>query len=247
MYMSNIVVTILAAGDGKRMKSDIPKVLHLFKGKPMLISILQTALLLNPGTIIIVTGKHDPLIRDTIKKYFDINMFVFQKQQVPMGTGEAIKSCLPLYRDDSRVLILNGDAPLITKDILEKFIINSDRVNILVAKFLNPSGYGRIIHDSLGRFTAIMEERDCSEDDRKINIINSGIYLIEGKLLKKYIPMINNSNSQKEYYLTDVVSLIKQNTYMSINTHLVGEEENKYIAGVNTPDELYKLELIDQG
>jgi len=243
--MSNkLIVTILAAGEGKRMNSDIPKVLHMFKDKPMLARIVQTALSLNPQKIIIVTGKHHELIRDTLKRYIDINSVHFVNQQVPTGTGDAIKICLPLYHSDSLSLILNGDMPLINKKLLEKFIENSYQANILVANFENPTGYGRIVYDSNKEFTEIVEEKDCTEEQRKITIINSGIYLIDSKLLKKYIPMIDKNNVQGEYYLTDIVKLIKHNTNISIDTYLIEKDENKFISGVNTQLELTKLELL---
>jgi UDP-N-acetylglucosamine diphosphorylase/glucosamine-1-phosphate N-acetyltransferase len=243
--MSNkLIITILAAGEGKRMNSDIPKVLHMFKDKPMLARIVQSASSLNPQKIIIVTGKHHILIRDTLTRYIDINSVHFVNQQVPNGTGDAIKTCLPLYHGDSLSLILNGDMPLINKTLLEKFIENSYQANILVAKFENPTGYGRIVYDSNREFTEIVEEKDCTEEQRKINVINSGIYLIDSKLLKKYVPMIDNNNAQKEYYLTDIVKLIKQNTDISIDTYLIEKDENKFISGVNTQLELTKLELL---
>jgi UDP-N-acetylglucosamine diphosphorylase/glucosamine-1-phosphate N-acetyltransferase len=242
--LNNLVVTILAAGEGKRMNSDIPKVLHLFKGKPMLVRIIEASFSLHPEKIIIITGKHHVLIRTTLEKYIDIKKVWFVKQENPLGTGDAIKTCLPLYHNEMRVLILNGDMPLINKTILEKFIDNSYQANILVAKFENPTGYGRIIYDNSREFIGIVEEKDCTEEQRKINIVNSGLYLIESRLLRKYVPMIDNNNVQNEYYLTDIVKLIKQHTELSIDTYLIEESENKYISGVNTPQELAKLELL---
>jgi ADP-glucose pyrophosphorylase len=243
--MSNkLIITILAAGEEKQINSDIPIVLHIFKDKPILVRIVRTALSLNPQKIIIVTGKHHELIRDTLTRYIDINSVQFVNQQVPKGTGDAIKTCLPFYHIDSLSLILNGNVPLINKTFLEKFIDNSYQANILVAKFENPTGYGRIVYDSNREFTEIVEEEDCTEEQRKITIINSGIYLIDSKLLKKYVPMIDNNNAMGEYYLTDIIKLIKQNTDISIDTYLIEKEENRFINGVNTLLELSKLELL---
>ena len=144
----NLTITILAAGEGKRMRSNIPKVLHLFQGKPMLVSIIETSKNLDAKKIIIITGKHDVLIKETISKYMDIDNLLFIQQGTPLGTGDAIKSCLPSYNKEDKVLILNGDMPLINKEILKKFIDASPYdMNILVARFSNPTGYGRIVYN----------------------------------------------------------------------------------------------------
>ena len=240
----NLVITILAAGDGKRMNSDLPKVLHVFNNKPMLVRIIETALSLNPQKIFIITGKHHKLIRDTLHKYIDIEKVWFVNQTEPMGTGHAIKICLPLYDYNSRVLLLNGDMPLINKDILENFIHSSSYANILVAKFDNPTGYGRIMYNEKGELNEIVEEKDCNDEQRKVNIINSGIYLIHSKLLKDFVPLLENNNALAEYYLTDIVKIIRKNTDIPIGTYLIDENENKYISGVNTSIELANLELL---
>jgi len=245
----NLVITILAAGEGKRMKSDIPKVLHLFNGKPMLVRIIETTYLLNPTKILIITGKFHELIKTTLSDYFDISNSIieFVVQKLPQGTGDAINCCLSCYEKDDKVLILNGDMPLINKEVLQKFIQNSNNNNsemsILVARLPNPYGYGRIIYNDDGEFTQIVEEKDCDDEQRKVNIINSGLYFITGEMLKYYIPFIENENAQKEYYLTDIVKIVKNKTKKQINTYLISEKENSIISGVNTPEELFKLEL----
>ena len=116
-----LTITILAAGEGKRMRSTVPKVLHLFRGKPMLVRIIETSKELGANKIIIITGKYDELIKMTISKYMDIENLIFVQQSSPLGTGDAIKSCLPLYGDHEKVLILNGDMPLINSKLLNKF------------------------------------------------------------------------------------------------------------------------------
>jgi UDP-N-acetylglucosamine diphosphorylase/glucosamine-1-phosphate N-acetyltransferase len=241
----NLTITILAAGEGKRMRSNIPKVLHLFQGKPMLVSIIETSKKLDAKKIIIITGKYDVLIKETISKYMDIDIgnLIFIQQASPLGTGDAIKSCLPSYNKEDKVLILNGDMPLINKEILKKFIDASPyEMNILVARFSNPTGYGRILYNEKKEFIEIVEEKDCSPEQKKIDIINSGLYYINAELLINYIPMIENRNSQKEYYLTDIVKIIKHSEEININTFLICQDENKYISGVNTPHELEMLE-----
>jgi UDP-N-acetylglucosamine diphosphorylase/glucosamine-1-phosphate N-acetyltransferase len=239
----NLVVTIMSAGEGKRMRSNIPKVLHIFKEKPMLVRIIETARQLNPTKIIVITGKYNDLIKETVSKYTNTDDIIYVRQREPLGTGDAIKSCLPYYKNNEKVLILNGDMPLINREVLEKFIKNMSDMNILVARFSNPIGYGRIIYDENNEFTEIVEEKDCNEEQRKVEIVNSGLYYINSNLLKKYVPLIENKNIQQEYYLTDLVKIIKTNTNMSINAHLIDKNENKYISGINTPEELTRLEI----
>uniref|UniRef100_A0A6C0DCH9 UDP-N-acetylglucosamine diphosphorylase n=1 Tax=viral metagenome TaxID=1070528 RepID=A0A6C0DCH9_9ZZZZ len=239
--MSELVVTILAAGEGKRMNSNIPKVLHLFHNKPMLVNVIEASMTLQPKRIIVITGKYDELIKSTLSKYINIENIQFVIQKQPLGTGDAIKSCLPLYNDNEKILILNGDMPNITKELLKKFIDRNDPFVVLVAKLANPTGYGRIVYNN-NIFVEIIEEKDCTELQRIIDIVNSGLYYIDSEILQQYIPMITNENKQKEYYLTDIVNLANQN--MSIKTFLINENENKYIQGVNTQEELRLLEML---
>lgn len=270
--MTNLTIVILAAGEGKRMNSDLPKVLHLFDGLPMLVRIIQTITQLRienaqcnvsfshksademgrlnekscktvgfTKNIIIVTGKHDEQIKKTVSKYMPLTDLVFVKQPVPKGTGDAIKSCLSHLNPEDDVLILNGDTPLITRDILTKFINNSLSANIIIAKVSNPYGYGRIVYDEANYLKEIIEEKDCDEKQKQIKVINSGIYLVKGWLLAEYIPKIDNDNAQKEYYLTDLFKLIKRFSCNGIRTYLLDENETKYISGVNTQEELTNL------
>lgn len=250
-----LVITIMAAGEGKRMNSDIPKVLHHFKGIPMLIRIILESLKINPSKIIIITGKYDELIKSTVFTYFNndknnkynknnndcINKLTFVKQVIPNGTGDAIKSVLGYYNDDEKVLILNGDMPLIKSDLLRKFI--DFESNLLIAQLDNPFGYGRIIKDENNKFIAIREQKDCNTEEKEIKEVNVGIYLFNGNILKKYIPMIENNNAQKEYYLTDIIEILRTNeNQMEIKTYLINRDDTYMICGVNTKEELEELE-----
>jgi bifunctional UDP-N-acetylglucosamine pyrophosphorylase/glucosamine-1-phosphate N-acetyltransferase len=239
---SQLTITILAAGEGKRMRSNIPKVLHLFKGKPMLVRVIETALCLKPNKLIVVTGKYHNLIKETLSKYINIENILFVKQTAPLGTGHAVRECLPYYSSNEWVLILNGDMPLINQRILENFLKTHCYMCILVAMFSNPKGYGRIVYNEMGEFTEIVEEKDCDFEQSFINVVNSGIYFINSQLLLRYITNIDNNNAQNEYYLTDIVKIIRQNEKFSIGTFLIDKNENKYISGVNTPEELEVLE-----
>ena len=286
--MEKLVVTIMAAGEGKRMKSNIPKVLHLFKNAPMLVRIIYEVAILKPYKIIIVTGKYDKLIKDTLEdnlNSFIYKKLIFVKQEIADGTGGAIKSTLSKYNDDETVLILNGDMPLI-KSLLLKSIIEHKINSLVVTDLENPTGYGRILYTNdldksdldtsnldtsnldksnlytndldtsnldnniKKKFIGIREEKDCSDEERLIKTVNVGIYYFEAGLLKKYIPMIDNNNVQKEYYLTDIVKVIYNNTNDNIEinnnielyTYLINSEDNYQVLGVNTKEELEELE-----
>jgi bifunctional UDP-N-acetylglucosamine pyrophosphorylase/glucosamine-1-phosphate N-acetyltransferase len=234
----------MAAGEGKRMNSNIPKVLHKFNDIPILVRIINESLKLNPKKIFIITGKYDLLIKDTISQYINNVNIIYIKQNIPLGTGDAIKSTLEFYSDEDNVLILNGDMPLISSNLLNNFIENNDESKILVANLENPFGYGRIIYNSNNDFIGIKEEKDCNEIEKNISTINVGIYLFSSKILKKYILMIDNNNKQNEYYLTDIIKILFQTTNIKIKTHLVNESIKYQILGVNTQNELKELEII---
>ena len=242
-YSNNLVITIMAAGEGKRMNSVIPKVLHKFAEKPILLHIIETARELNPRQIIVITGnKSHATIVECIREFTHIDDIIFVTQDVQLGTGDAIKSCLPEYKESDMVLILNGDMPLVTKDILSGFL--SDKSRILAANFAIPTGYGRMVIGNNNHLLRIIEEKDCSIEERGIQIVNSGIYLFSSYILRKYIPKIGNNNAQKEYYLTDIVQIINDDFVdlsHSIDVYYIDESLNRYIKGVNTQLELMEL------
>lgn len=229
----------MAGGEGKRMRSSLPKVLHLFRGKPMLVWVIEAALSLS-SSIVIVTGKfHEQIIR-VLSENIDIFGIVFVRQLEPNGTGDAIKSCLGQYTMTNQVLILNGDMPLITRALLETFINNAKTdCAVLSTRLEDPHGYGRILVSG-DIFEGIVEEKDATDEQRKIDQVNTGIYLITGEVLHSYIPKIKNENLQKEYYLTDIIGLIRaDSTGPRVSTVFI--EENENLRGINTPEELAEL------
>jgi UDP-N-acetylglucosamine diphosphorylase/glucosamine-1-phosphate N-acetyltransferase len=242
----NLIVIIMAGGLGKRMNSDLPKVLHCVKGKPMLVRVIEQALLLHPNEILIVVGKYKNIIIDTLSKYINIDthkiQFVYQAE--PLGTGHAIQCCsteLSKYQYNSSTLILSGDVPLLQHDTLTHFLDNNYDVNLMTTLLPNPTGYGRIIeHDNI--FTKIVEEKDCSNEEKCVTKVNCGIYAINTGLLCKYITKLDNNNSQKEYYLTDVIELIKNNENIDVCTFNIPIHKQYQIMGVNTPEQLNELE-----
>ena len=239
----NLTITIMAGGNGKRMGSDIPKVLHLFKNIPILVRIIKESLKLSPFKIIVITGQYDMLIQDTLKKYILNDNIVYVRQHNQYGTGDAIKCTLDYYDNNERVLILNGDMPLITYETLLQFIEEDISTKLLVAKLDNPFGYGRILYNIDNEVICIREEKDCSLTEKTLQIINVGIYMFDSKILKEFIPLIDNNNNQKEYYLTDIIKIIKNNSDISIKTYLIDELKKHEILGVNTKEELINLEL----
>jgi UDP-N-acetylglucosamine diphosphorylase/glucosamine-1-phosphate N-acetyltransferase len=246
--MNNLTITIMAAGEGKRMNSNIPKVLHLFNKIPMLIRIILEVIKLNCNKIIIITGKYDELIKKTIYDYFNNNNIkysfdnlIFIKQNIPSGTGDAIKCSLDKYNENEYVLILNGDMPLITSDLILEFISSKDNAKLLVNELDNPCGYGRIIIKN-NKFIEIKEDKDCTLEEKNINIVNAGIYLFHSSILIKYIPLINNNNAQNEYYLTDIIKLIREKSNIDISIHKINNDLKYMLLGINTKDELENLE-----
>jgi bifunctional UDP-N-acetylglucosamine pyrophosphorylase/glucosamine-1-phosphate N-acetyltransferase len=252
---SFLTVTIMAAGEGKRMRSSIPKVLHLFNGIPMLVRILLEVKELNPQKIIVITGKYDALIKKTISENINqdfnlLNKIVYVQQTNPMGTGHAISCTLDYYEDSDNVLILNGDMPCIKSGTLNQFIQNGIN-SLFVAKLDNPFGYGRIIVNSNNYIKYIREEKDCNEEERNCKLVNVGIYYFSAVNLKKNIPLIDCNNIQNEYYLTDIVKIMNNDNLENkeenngISIYKIDENNNYQIQGVNTPEELRNLEELE--
>ena len=247
---NNLVITILAGGEGKRMNSTLPKVLVEFNKKPMLICILEECLKLNPNKIVVVTGKHHTQIVNKVNAYFidiiDKINIIFVKQPQQKGTGNAVCCCLNTYSDDDNVLIINGDTPNLKFNILQQFINQlylKDYTNgLMTCEYDDPTGYGRIITDDNNMIVKIVEEKDASEEEKKIKLINTGIYFINGLSLKELIPLIEDNNVQNEYYLTDLIALCYQYKNQQIYNMILSKENIKYVLGVNTQKQLEDLE-----
>lgn len=242
--VDSLIVTILAGGIGKRMNSDLPKVLHMFQNRPMIVRIIEQALLLTPKKILIVTGIYDKLIRDTVLKYLGGKMYqtlTFIVQEQPLGTGDAVRCTIGEYDDTDRVLILNGDMPNIDHCLLSKFIDKSKNNLLLVSKVENPTGYGRILCNVHGSLERIVEEKDANENEKNIDTINTGIYCLKGSDLKRYIIMIDNCNNQREYYLTTIIELLISDNIV-VDTYTLEKNDSHTILGVNTVEQLKFLE-----
>lgn len=201
-------VVILAAGQGKRMQSDIPKVLHPLAGRPMLAHVIETARLLNPARIVIVVGHGGAQVEASFSDQSDL-AFVTQSPQ--QGTGHAVLQAMPhltANTSDSATLVLYGDVPLVQASTLQRLIAaRADGMAVLTESLPQPDGYGRILRDPNGNVTGIVEHRDATEQQRAICEVNTGILVAPAQHLEDWLARIDNKNSQHEYYLTDIVAL----------------------------------------
>jgi UDP-N-acetylglucosamine diphosphorylase/glucosamine-1-phosphate N-acetyltransferase len=237
-----LAAIILAAGKGTRMKSDLPKVLHLVDDKPMLIHVIDLARQLNSERIINILGHEKDLVIEAIKS--ENVEYVIQEPQ--LGTGHAVQQTESLLKDfTGDVLVLSGDVPLLRKSTIDKMLkIHREANNgatVLTAMFVNPRGYGRVIRKNNDTLDFIIEEKDCNEEQRKIKEINAGIYIFKAKELFPALNKIENDNKQNEYYLPDTLKYIA-NAQQSIALHITDEPIE--ISGVNTVEQLRELNLI---
>lgn len=233
---------IMAAGKGTRMKSDLPKVLHLVDNKPMLMHVINLARQLDSERIINIFGHKKELVIDAIKS--ENVEYVIQEPQ--LGTGHAVQQTEKLLKYfTGDVLVLSGDVPLLRKSTLDKMLrIHREADNgatVLTAIFKDPHGYGRVIRKKNDTLNCIIEDKDCTNEQRKIQEINAGIYIFKSKELFSALNKIKNDNKQNEYYLPDALKYIAKNG-QSIALHITDEPIE--ISGVNTVEQLTELNLI---
>ncbi len=209
----SLKVIILAAGLGTRMKSDRAKVLHELAGKPLIAHVIDGAKKLNPDKIYIVIGHQGDEVREVCVSRFGESLFEFVPQQVQPGTGHAV-NCVRdhLKDDDSTVMVLSGDVPMIGEGTLAQLLDTHDSYNssctVLSVVLADPTGYGRIVRDYDNGFQGIVEQKDADEKQLQIEEINTGIYCFDSRKLFKALSRIGNKNAQGEYYLTDVPAIM---------------------------------------
>jgi bifunctional UDP-N-acetylglucosamine pyrophosphorylase/glucosamine-1-phosphate N-acetyltransferase len=233
----SISVVILAAGQGTRMKSNTPKVLHMISGKPMLFHTIDAAQQISDD-ITVVLHYQAQRIQDEIESvYKGIHFHIQDAERFP-GTGGAMKG---VKTEHKRTLILNGDMPLITKESLEILTAGDADINMSVINLDDPSGYGRVLIEK-GNVKEIVEQKDCNEEQLCTKSVNAGIYAVNSELLESYIPKLNNNNAQAEYYLTDIIKMAVDEGRI-VHPVPVKEEEFK---GVNSKLDLAQAEEIMQ-
>jgi bifunctional UDP-N-acetylglucosamine pyrophosphorylase/glucosamine-1-phosphate N-acetyltransferase len=237
----NLAIVILAAGQGTRMNSDLPKVLHTLGEKKLIEHVLETAYTLNPTAIHLVHGHGGEQVQADIT-----NPDLIWVSQIPqLGTGHAVAQALPHISDDALVLVLYGDVPLIDNTTLQTLVelANLESLVLLTVELLNPQGYGRIVRDSQGNVEHIVEEKEATSEIKQLREVNTGILIVPAAPLRRWLHVLKNDNSQGEYYLTDIIALAVQEN-MPIHTH---SPANIYeVMGVNDRIQLATLERYYQ-
>ena len=234
-------VIVLAAGLGKRMRSDLPKVLHPLAGRPLLAHVIDAARTLAPRKIFVVHGHGG----DKVRAAFPDSGVDWVLQAEQLGTGHAVLQALPQVSPDADVLILYGDVPLVRPATLKRLVEGArGSVGVVVAELAEPSGYGRIVRDGAQRVARIVEQKDATASELAIREVNAGFFCLSARRLAPWLSKIGNDNAQKEYYLTDLVALAVAD---AVPVVAVEVEDQWEVAGVNSMQELAVLERVCQG
>lgn len=234
-------IVILAAGQGKRMVSDLPKVMHDLAGKPLLAHVLDVAQALKPGVIHVVYGHSGERVRAAFPE-LPVKWVPQAKQQ---GTGHALAQAMPAVADLATVLVLFGDVPLIRSQTLKDLLTASSTGNLalLTGELTDPTGYGRILRNPAGKVVRIVESRDATSAEAAVREINTGFMAAPAVRLKKWLSGLNNHNAQSEYYLTDIIGLAVAD---GVPVATCTPSDTSEILGVNSKQELAQLERIHQ-
>lgn len=235
-------IVILAAGMGKRMRSQLPKVLQPIAQKPMIDHVLDKARAIEGDhRIIVVVGHAAEVVKEHLKDNHDVE-FALQAQQ--LGTGHALMQALPLCEPGKPTLVLLGDVPLIETQTLQSLIkAAGNDLGLLTVKLDNPTGYGRIVRDQSGAVVAIVEEKDADDNQRQIKEVNTGIMVLPTDRLNAWLSALKNENAQGEYYLTDVIAAAVAN---QVPVHTACASNAVEVEGVNSKIQLAMLERAYQ-
>lgn len=239
----NIAVVIMAAGLGTRMKSDMAKVLHPVCGRPMILYVVDTATHISADEVVVVVGHQAERVQAACSGAPAVK-FALQSQQ--LGTGHAVMSALPvLGQGVDHVVILSGDVPLLevktVRALIEDHMSENRAVTLLAVEIDNPTGYGRVMMDERRRLAKIVEEKDASPLEKKVKLINSGIYCVERQFLQKALGRISPDNAQQEFYLTDIIEIGYR---QGANIGVLVSENTDEISGINTLQDLEAVERI---
>ncbi|MEN5116617.1 bifunctional UDP-N-acetylglucosamine diphosphorylase/glucosamine-1-phosphate N-acetyltransferase GlmU [Luteimonas sp. TWI662] len=229
-------VVILAAGEGKRMKSSLPKVLQKIAGRPMLWHVVAAARELAPAGIHVVYGHRGEQVRAAFADQTDLQ---WAEQREQLGTGHAVGQAMDAVPDGAQVLVLYGDVPLLRAQTLRRLVAVDGRLAVLAAELEDPTGYGRIVRDPEGHVGAIVEHKDADEAQRRIGLVNTGILAAEATALKSWLARLSSDNAQGEYYLTDVFAMAADE-YSAAQIVMV--DDPLEAEGANDPWQLAQLE-----
>jgi len=235
----SLSVVILAAGQGKRMKSDLPKVLQPLAGRPLLKHVIDTARQLDPTSVHVVYGHGGDRVRETLKD--EKVSWVLQAEQ--LGTGHAVMQAAKHLQDDEVVLVLYGDVPLTKSQTLDELLslANAKAMSLLTVMLDDPTGYGRVIRDSREQVQKIVEQKDASKKELLARECNSGVMAMHAKHLKSWLSRLSNDNAQGEYYLTDVIAMAVKDG-IKVNPLVVANAAE--VLGVNDKVQLSEVEAV---
>lgn len=229
-------IVILAAGQGKRMYSNLPKVLHPLAGKALAQHVIDCARTLNPARLVVVHGHGGDVVHATL----DAPDLAWARQEQQLGTGHALLQALPQLNREAKTLVLYGDVPLTQAATLRNLVdCARDGLGLLTVTLDNPAGYGRIVRNAAGQVERIVEEKDASTEERKICEVNTGIMVLPGNKLDSWLHQLSSDNAQGEYYLTDVIALAVREGLPVHTAQPAGEWE---VLGVNNKLQLAQLE-----
>jgi len=239
--MTKVNFVILAAGKGTRMRSALPKVLHKLSGRSMLGHVVAAVESLGEAKKIIVTGHGAEQVEQQFKS--PTTIFIQQKEQ--LGTGHAVHMAVPELCSDAVVIVLYGDVPLIRPATIQKIlaVVTESTMGLLTINLDQPTGYGRIVRNTSGDITEIIEQKDASAEQLKITEVNTGVLALQSSQLRDWLPKITNNNAQGEYYLTDLVAIARE---AGIEVISVNPESATEVEGVNNRVQLSQLERAHQ-
>jgi bifunctional UDP-N-acetylglucosamine pyrophosphorylase/glucosamine-1-phosphate N-acetyltransferase len=233
-------IVILAAGQGKRMHSNLPKVLHPLAGKPLVQHVIDTARSLGPRTLCLVYGHGGETVRSTLAA----PDLAWALQEPQLGTGHAVQQALPHLDGEGTTLVLYGDVPLIQADTLKRLMHEArDALAVLTLELADPTGYGRIVRDAAGAVQRIVEQKDATPAEQRVKEINTGIMAMPSARLGQWLARLSNDNAQREYYLTDVVGMAVAD---GVPIRTVSPRHDWEVLGVNSKVQLAQLERIAQ-